>query len=91
MEGQQLPYGMRPAVAVTYVQCAACGVMGGLVPDGQPLLPVTDQMGAHIREHHPEEDVLDVLQLVPDLAHLSAGRDVAQWVAGYNARAGRSM
>ncbi len=69
MESWQLPHGMRPTVQITYVQCAACGVMGGLVPDGEPLLPVLDQVGAHIREHHPAENALDALQLVRDVAH----------------------
>ncbi|MFD3679874.1 hypothetical protein [Streptomyces sp. NPDC058613] len=91
MESWQLPHGMRPAVQVTCVQCAACGVMGGLVLDGQPLLPMLDQVGAHIREHHPAENALDALQLVRDVAYPPAGRDVTAWVSEYNERAGRSL
>ncbi|GAA3255389.1 hypothetical protein GCM10010260_83770 [Streptomyces filipinensis] len=91
MESQQLPYGMRPDIPVTYAQCAVCGVMGGLALAEQPLSPLIDQMGAHIREYHPDVSVLDALQLVPDIGHPPADRDAAAWVAEYNMRAGRSL
>ncbi|GAA2774816.1 hypothetical protein GCM10010493_83990 [Streptomyces lavendulae subsp. grasserius] len=90
MESQQLP-GMRPDVAITYVQCAVCGAMGSWGLDGQPLQPAIDQMGAHIRERRPGENLQDALQLVPDVGHPDADRDVAEWVAEYNERAGRAL
>lgn len=91
MESQKLPHGMRPDVPVTYAQCAVCGVMGGLALNEQALSPMIDQMGVHIREHHPETSIQDALQLVPDIGHPPADRDIATWVAEYNTRAGRSL
>ncbi|MFD9480433.1 hypothetical protein [Streptomyces nojiriensis] len=85
---EQLPFGMRTPVAVTYVRCAQCGARGELVlEDGR--LDLAARAGTHVREMHPGVNVPESLRLVPDVCFPPADcSDVAEWVAQYNARNG---
>ncbi|MEV8536725.1 hypothetical protein [Streptomyces sp. NPDC051211] len=87
MEMEQLPFGMRTPVAVTYVRCAQCGVLGEIVLEGGRLDLAMARASAHVREVHPGVNVPETLRLVPDVAFPPVGcSDVAEWVAQYNAR-----
>ncbi|MFE5523005.1 hypothetical protein ACFQ9Q_35630 [Streptomyces virginiae] len=84
---ERLPFGMRTAVEVAYVRCALCGAFGELVLDGGRLDQAVQRAGDHLRETHPGTDIPEALRLVPDVAFPPVDcRDVAEWVAQYNAR-----
>ncbi|MFJ9551874.1 hypothetical protein [Streptomyces erythrochromogenes] len=84
---EQLPFGMRSPVAVTYVRCALCGVLGELVLEGERLDLALARARDHVLEMHPGVNVPEALRLVPDVAYPPADcPDVAGWVAQYNAR-----
>lgn len=86
---EQLPFGMRTPVAVTYVRCAQCGAMGELVLEDGRLDLALARAGDHVREMHPGVNVPEALRLVPDVAFPPADcSDVAEWVTQYNARNG---
>ncbi|WP_327732450.1 hypothetical protein OG749_45835 [Streptomyces nojiriensis] len=86
---EQLPFGMRAPVAVTYVRCAQGGALGELVLEGGRLDLAMARAGTHVREMHPGVNVPEALRLVPDVAFPPADcSDVAEWVAQYNARNG---
>ncbi|MFF3675863.1 hypothetical protein ACFYYS_18040 [Streptomyces sp. NPDC002120] len=84
---ERLPFGTRTAVEVRCVRCALCGAFGELVLEGGRLDRALARARDHVREVHPGADVPEALRLVPDVGFpLADCRDVAEWIAQYNAR-----
>ncbi|MFE6911958.1 hypothetical protein [Streptomyces erythrochromogenes] len=87
MEMEQLPFGMRTPVAVTYVRCAECGALGELVLEDARWDLALARARDHVLEMHPGVNVPKTLRLVPEVAYPPADcPDVAEWIAQYNAR-----